>query len=176
MPLTKRQKQERVQWLEQELAGAKAVLVTSFERLTVAQDFELRKQVRAAGGKYRVIKNTLAQRAAAAGPAAAVLSRLKGVNSIAYTGGDAVALAKALRKYAKDNPALSFKAGFVDGQAITAREIEALAALPSREQLLAKLLYLMQAPASRLAATIAAAGRNTAVVLDQAVKQEKFAR
>lgn len=172
MPLTKAEKQTRVEWLQGELAAAKGILLASFDHLTVAQDFELRKQIRAAGGKYRVIKNTIAERAARGTPAEGVLHDLRGVHSIAYTRGDVVALAKTLRKYAKDNPALALKVGLVEGEVVA---IDALAALPSREELLAKLLFLIQAPAQRLATAIGAVGRNTAVVLDQAVQQKKFA-
>jgi large subunit ribosomal protein L10 len=143
--------------------------------LTVAQDFELRKQIRSTGGRYRVIKNTLAERAAKGTAAETVLKDLKGVTSIAYTAGDAVALAKALQKYAKDNPGLSFKALVVEGRPMAAKDIAVLAALPSKQEVYAKLLFLMQAPAQRLATALAAVGRNTAVVLDQAVKAKKFA-
>lgn len=174
MPLTKLEKQARVDALHGELAQATALIVATFDHLTVAQDYELRKQVRAAGARYLVLKNTLAERAAQGTGVGAVLRDLKGVTSIAYTRGDAVALAKTLQKYAKDNPALTCKVGYVDGQSISLREIEQLAALPSREELLAKVLFLIQAPAQRLVTVLNAVGRNTAVVLDQAVRQNKF--
>ncbi len=176
MALTKQQKQGRIDWLQQELRQATTVIVTGFAGLTVAQDFELRKQLRQAGGRFRVIKNTLAQRAAAGTPAAPVLAGLKGVTALAYTSGDAVALAQALQKYAKDNPALQLRAGVVEGAAISAADLAQLAATPSKPELYAKLLFLMQAPAQRLVTTLAAVGRDTAVVLDQAVQAKKFAQ
>ncbi len=175
MPVTKQQKQQQYEQLRGELQTASTVLVTSFDRLTVAQDFELRQQIRAAGGRYRVIKNTIARRAAEGLPASAVLSQLQGVTSIAYTAGDAVQLAKKLQGFIKDNPSLTFKAALVEGRAITVAEIAQLAALPSKQELYAKLLYLIQAPAQRLLGTIAAAGRQTVTVIDQGVKQQKFA-
>lgn len=174
MPLTKQQKQDRVERLRADLAQAKAVVVTGFDRLTVAQDFELRRRMRSVGARYRVVKNTLAARAAEGTPLAAVLGKLKGVNSIAYTGEDGVALAKALQKYIQDNPALAWKSGFADGQPLTAREIGVLAALPGKQELYAKLLFLIQAPAQRLVTVLSAPGRDLAVVLDQAVKANKF--
>lgn len=175
MPVTKQQKQQQYEHLRGELQNASTVLVTSFDRLTVAQDYELRQQIRAAGGRYRVIKNTIARRASEGLPVSAVLSQLQGVTSIAYTSGDAVQLTKKLQSFIKDNPSLAFKAALVEGRAITVAEIAQLAALPSKQELYAKLLYLIQAPAQRLLGTIAAAGRQTVTVIDQGVKQGKFA-
>jgi large subunit ribosomal protein L10 len=175
MALTKQQKQARIDRLQQELREASTVIVTSFAGLTVAQDFELRKQLRAAGARFRVVKNTLAERAAAGTAAGRVLTGLQGVSAIAYTQGDAVALAQALQKYAKEHPALSVRAGVVEGAAITAAEVGQLAATPSKPELYAKLLYLLQAPGQRLVTAVAAVGRKTAVVLDQAVQAKKFA-
>jgi len=96
------------------------------------------------------------------------------VTSIAYTEGDPVALAKALAKYVKENPEFSFKAGVVEGRVITVKEIESLATMPSKEELYSKLLYLLNAPAQRLATTVAAVGRNLAVVVNQGVQEKKF--
>jgi len=163
-----------VEALRKELAGAHNVFVAGFEKLKVAQDFELRKTVRAAGGRYRVIKNNLAEKAAEDTAAGPLMKGLAGMTSIAYTRGDPVALAKALTTYAKTNPSFTFKAGMVEGRAIDVRSIQELASMPSREQLLAKVLFLIQAPAQRLAVAINALGRNLAVVIDQAVKENKF--
>jgi len=96
------------------------------------------------------------------------------VTSIAYTSGDPVALAKALSKYAKDNPEYTFKAGIVEGRVIAIKDIDALANMPSKEEIYAKLLFLISAPAQRLVTAINAAGRNLAVVVNQAVEQKKF--
>jgi|SRR6185437_122935 len=175
MPLTKLQKQERLDQLQAELRNATTLVVAGFNGLTVEQDFELRKQVRAAGARYRVVKNTLAARAAQGTAAEAVLSGLKGVSSIAYTAGDGVALAKALQNYVKDNPGFTLRAGMVEGATISAAQVAQLAATPSKEELYAKLLFLIQAPAQRLVTALNAVGRNTAVVLDQAVQAKKFA-
>ncbi len=171
---TRADKKKEVEQLRRELENIPHLFVTSFEKLTVLQDFELRKAVRAAGGRYRVIKNRLAELAAEGTPAAPLLKGQTGMTSLAYTAGDPVALAKALTTYAKNNPVLSFKAGMIQGRVIDIAAIQELANLPPREELYAKLLYLIQAPAQRLASTINAVSRNLAVVLDQAVQQGKF--
>jgi len=121
------------------------------------------------------VKNTLAARAAKGTKAEGVLKDLAGVTSIAYTEGDPVALAKALSKYAKDNPEFTFKAGLVEGRVISIDDIKALATMPSKEEIYSKLLFLINAPAQRLATAVNAVGRNLAVVLNQGVEKQKFA-
>jgi large subunit ribosomal protein L10 len=170
----KSDKHREAQALRRELEQAQHLFVTSFEKLTVAQDFELRRTVRSAGGRYRVVKNNLAEKAAEGTPAQGVLKGLRGMTSLAYTTSDPVALAKALTNYAKANPSFTFKAGLVEGRAVEVRSIEELANLPSREAILAKVLYLIQAPAQRLVTAINAVGRDLAIVLDQAAKENKF--
>ncbi len=100
------------------------------------QDFELRKTVRGAGGNYKVIKNNLAEKASEGTPAEELMRNLAGMTSLAYTAKDPVALAKALTGYAKANPAFTFKAGMVEGRVIDVKSIQALATLPSREEIL----------------------------------------
>ena len=170
----KSDKNKEVQALRQELAQTHHMFVASFEKMTVAQDFELRKVIRGAGGRYRVVKNNLAAKAAEGTPSVQLLEALRGMTSIAYTPSDPVALAKVLTNYAKTNPAFTFKAGMVEGRAIDVKSIAELASLPSRDEMMAKLLYLIQAPAQRLATVINALGRNLAVVVDQGVKENKF--
>jgi large subunit ribosomal protein L10 len=174
MPATKAKKQEQVEKLSSDLKNVKSAIVGTFAKLTVAQDFELRKSMRGAGARYRVVKNTLAERAARGTQIEPALKDLAGVTSIAYTDGDPVALAKALAKYAKDNPEFTFKAGVVEGRVISIREIEALATMPSKEEIYSKLLFLINAPAQRLVTAVNAVGRNLAVVVNQAVEQKKF--
>jgi large subunit ribosomal protein L10 len=174
MAVTKAKKIEQVEQLTEELKSAKHGIVGTFAKLTVEKDFELRKAVRGAGGRYRVLKNTLAERAAKGSAIEEAVKSLAGVTSLAYTSGDPVALAKALSKYAKDNPEYSFKAGIVDGKVIAIREIDALAALPSKEEIYSKLLFLMNAPAQRLVTVMNAVGRDIAVVINQGVEKGKF--
>ena len=167
-------KHKEVESLRRELSGSRHVFVAGFEGLTVTQDFELRKVVRGAGGRYRVIKNNLAEKAAAGTAAESLLKGLAGMTSVVYTAADPVALAKAMTTYAKNTPAFTFKAGWVEGRVIDVASIQQLASLPSREEMLAKLLFLIQAPAQRLVMALSGAGRNVAVVIDQGVKDNRF--
>jgi large subunit ribosomal protein L10 len=174
MAVTKAKKTEQVEKLSKDLKGVANVVVATYTKMTVAQDYELRKALRGAGAKYQVVKNTLAEKAAKGTKVEGALKDLAGVTSIAYTTGDPVAMAKALTKYAKDAPEFTFKVGVVEGRVINIKEIEALATMPSKEELMSKLLFLINAPAQRLATAINAVPRNLAVVIDQAVQQKKF--
>jgi len=175
MPVTRQKKIEVGDQLSADLQGTSNLIVGTFSKLTVSQDFELRKAVRAAGGKYKVVKNTIARRASKGTKVEEALQTLKGISSIAYTEGDPVALAKAVQKYATDVPEFQVKAGVVEGKVVGIDQIKALATMPSKEQLYSKLLFLINAPAQRLATVINATGRDLAVVLDQGVKENKFA-
>ena len=167
-------KKKDVESLRKELEASRNLFVTGYEKLRVSQDFELRKTVRASGGKYRVVKNNLAAKASEGTPAEQVLKDLKGMTSLAYTSSDPVALAKALTAYAKANPTFTFKAGLVEGRVIDIRAINDLASMPSKEEIYAKMLFLINASAQRLATVINAVGRNLAVVVDQGCKENKF--
>jgi large subunit ribosomal protein L10 len=170
----KADKKKDIESLHHDLEQAKNVFVAGYEKLRVSQDFDLRKVVRGAGGKYRVIKNNIAAKASEGTAAGPVLQGLRGMTSLAYTFGDPVALAKALTTYAKTTPAFTFKAGIVEGRAIDVRAIADLASMPSKEAIFARLLYMINAPAQQLATAINAVGRNLAVVVDQGVKENKF--
>jgi large subunit ribosomal protein L10 len=172
----KSDKQKDLEALKKDFEQAQNIFVTGFEKLTVQQDFELRKTIRGAGGNYKVIKNNLAEKAAEGTPAEEILRQLAGMTSLAYTSKDPVALAKALTGYAKTNPTFTFKAGMVEGRVIDVKSIQQLAALPAREEILAKVLFLIQAPAQRLVTSLGGVGRNLAVVVDQAVKEGKFSQ
>src|ERR1700755_1132538 len=123
MALTKAKKAEKVEQLAKELEGSTSAIIGTFAKLTVAQDFELRKTVRSAGGRYRVLKNKLAARASQGSQIAEALQGLKGVSSVAYTSGDPVALAKAVAKWVEDNAEFTFKLGIVDGKVLTVNEV-----------------------------------------------------
>ena len=174
MAVSRAKKQQQVEKLSNDLKPVGNLVVATFGKLTVAQDYELRKAVRGAGAKYQVVKNTLAERASKGTKVEQALKDLSGVNSIAYTTGDPVALAKALAKYAKDNPEFSFKTGVVEGRVVSIKEIESLATMPSKEELYSKLLFLMKAPAQRLVTAMNAVGRDLAVVINQGVDKQKF--
>ena len=170
----KPEKQKDLDALKGELEKAAHVFLTGYEKITVQQDFELRKTIRGAGASYKVVKNTIAEKAAEGTKSADLLKDLKGMCSIAFTSGDPVALAKALTVYAKANPSFTFRAGMVEGRVVDVTGIQALATLPSKEEIFAKLLYVINAPAQKLVTAMNGVGRNLAVVIDQGVKENKF--
>ena len=170
----KSEKQQDLDKLKTELAKVSTVILTTFQGITVEADTKLRRAVQAAGGKYQVVKNTLAERAGTGTPAEGVLKNLKGTNSIAYTSADPVALAKALTKVAKDVPAFQFKSGVVEGRVISIAEIQQLANMPSKEELISKIMFLLNAPSQRIASALNALPRNLAVTVSEAVKANKF--
>ena len=168
------EKQQDLDKLKGELAKVSTVILTTFQGITVQDDTKLRRSVQAAGGTYKVVKNTIAERAASGTPAEKLLTNLKGTNSIAFTNTDPVALAKALTKIAKDVPAFQFRAGVVEGRVISIAEIQQLANLPSKEELISKIMFLLNAPAQRIATALNALPRNLAVTVNEAIKANKF--
>ena len=156
------------------VGAVEGLAVISPRGLDGKKNNELRGRLRKAGVRVQVVKNTLAEKAAKGTKVEGALKDLAGVTSIAYTTGDPVAMAKALTKYAKDTPEFTFKVGVVEGKVINIKEIEALASMPSKEELYSKLLFLLNAPAQRLVTAMGAVGRNLAVVVDQGVQQKKF--
>lgn len=175
MALSRSQKSDKVKKLAAELETSTSAIIGTFTGLTAGKDFELRKAVRAAGGSYHVVKNKLAARSAEGTKVEEALRGLKGVSSVAYTSGDPVALAKALSTWVKDNSEFTFKLAIVDGKVLSVQEIGELATMPGKEEIFAKLLFLINAPAQRLATVINATGRDLAVVINQGVEKEKFA-
>ena len=171
----KEDKKKEIDALRHDLEKSKNLFVTGYEKLRVSQDFELRKTVRGAGGKYRVVKNKLAAVSSEGTKIGPALKGLKGVNSVAFTSGDPVALAKVFAKWAGENAEFQFKLGIVDGKLLSVDEVKSLATMPGKEEIFAKLLFLINAPAQRLATVINATGRDLAVVLNQGVEKGKFA-
>ena len=168
------EKQADLDKLKSELARVSTVILTTFQGIKVDEDTRLRRAVQAAGGKYRVVKNTLAERAGAGTPAENLLKNLSGTNSIAYTEADPVALAKAITKVAKDVPAFQFKAGVVEGRVVSIADIKQLANLPSKDELISKIMFLLNAPAQRIAVALNGLPRNLAVTINEAIKANKF--
>lgn len=154
------------------IGQASNAFLISFKGITVPQVTELRKQVRETGSDYVVVKNTLALIAVGDSPLTKLKDQFTGETAVAYNSTDAVALAKVLTKFAKDVPTVTFKGAMLGGQIVPAAEIQNIANLPSREELLAKLLYLMQHPIRGLAVVLNGTIRNFAVVLDQIAKQK----
>jgi large subunit ribosomal protein L10 len=175
MAISRAKKTEKVRLLAKELETSTTAIIGTFTKLTVVKDFALRKVIREAGGKYRVVKNKLAAVSGEGTKVEAALKGLKGVNSVAFTSGDPVALAKVFAKWAGENAEFQFKLGIVDGKLLNVQEVKALATMPGKGELFAKLLFLINAPAQRLATVLNATGRDLAVVLGQGVEKEKFA-
>src|SRR5262245_70565 len=171
---SKGKKKEELDDLKKDLAEAKNLFVAQFKGMTVAQDTDLRIKIRETKSKYRVVKNTLVKKAAEGTPAQGVTKSFEGSTAIAYNANDPVSLAKALTAYAKTNPLFVFKAGLVEGRVINLGDITSIAAMPSKEELIAKLLFVINAPAQRLAVALNGVARNLAVVLNQAIEQKKF--
>ena len=170
----KEDKKKDLDALRSELEKSKNLFIAGFDKMKVSQDYELRKTVRGAGGRYRVVKNNIAAKASEGTPAEKAMRDLRGMTSIAYTYDDPVALAKALTAYARTTPQFTFKAGVVEGRVIDVKSINDLALMPPKEEIFAKLLYVINAPAQRLVSAMNGVGRNLAVVIDQAAKENKF--
>jgi large subunit ribosomal protein L10 len=172
MALTRVQKQEMVDRYSGGLAEAPHAFLISYQGIKVNDVTELRARVRAAGGSYEVVKNSLALRAIEGKPLAAMAATFSGALAIVYTEGDPVAVAKTLTEFAKTVPQVVFRGGIVDGKPIAANEVEQIAKLPSREELIAKLLFLLQSPIARFVRTLGAVTRDLVVVIDQIGKQK----
>ena len=157
------------------IGQATNAFLIDFKGITVPQVTELRKQVRETGSDYVVVKNTLALIAVKDSPLVALKEQFSGMTAVAYNRTDAVALAKALTKFAKDVPTVQFKGALLNGQIVPAAEIQNIANLPSREEVVSKLLFLMQSPIRGLVTVLQANIRNLAVVIDQIAKQKETA-
>jgi large subunit ribosomal protein L10 len=175
MAISRAKKTEKTKALAAELQSSTTAIIGTFNKLTVSKDYELRKVIREAGGKYRVVKNKLAAISGTGTQVEAALKGLKGVNSVAFTAGDPVALAKVFARWAGENAAeFQFKLGIIDGKLLTADDVKALATMPGKEEIFSKLLFLINAPAQRLVTVLSATGRDLAVVVNQGVEKEKF--
>jgi large subunit ribosomal protein L10 len=157
--------------LNESLAHATNAFVLEFKGITVPQVTELRRQVRETNSKYVVVKNTLALIAVKDSPLTKLEEYFRGPTAVAYNTTDGVILAKALTKFAKDVPAVQFKGALLAGQVVPANQIASIANLPSRNELIAKLLYLMQHPIRGLVTVLQGNLRNLAVLLNEIQKQ-----
>lgn len=170
---TRERKQKDLEALTEQFKTASAGILVGFKKLTVAKDQEIRRQLREAGATYQVVKNTLARKAAEGTPFADANEHFKGVTALALAEGDPVQLSKAISKFVKDNPdVFSFKAGVVQGRVVALKDVEAIATLPSKDELIAKIMFLINAQAQRLATVINAVPRNLAVVVGQVAEQK----
>jgi large subunit ribosomal protein L10 len=173
MPLTRNDKEQILTVYAEGLAKAPHAFLLDYQGITVPQVTELRKRVRDSGGEYVVVKNTIALRAIDSQALAQLKEHFVGPTAVAFSLTDPVGVAKALTDYAKDVPAIKLKAGLVEGRAIAADQIKDIASLPSREQLIAKLLFLMQSPVTRFVRVLAAVPQSFVMVLDQVRKKKE---
>ena len=170
---TREQKQQDLNALTEQFQKATAAMLVGFNKLTVAKDQELRNQLRESGVRYEVVKNTLARRAAAGTPFEQAAEHFKGVTAIALSEGDPVSLSKAISKFTKANPdVFSFKVGIVEGKVVQLRDVEAIASLPPKEELVSKIMFLINCQAQRLVTVLSAVPRNLAIVVKQIGEQK----
>ncbi|HEV8311071.1 MAG TPA: 50S ribosomal protein L10 [Methylomirabilota bacterium] len=158
-------KAETIEELKSSLADARAAVLTEYRGLTVQQLSELRKQLRAAAAEYRVVKNRLARIALEGSPLAGLRAHLTGPTGLVIVRRDPVAVAKALSAFTRTNPALTVKAGVIDGQILEPRELRAVADLPSREALRSQLIGAVQGPMGQLVGLLTAPHRELVHVL-----------
>lgn len=170
---TKKQKQEDLEALTEQFRNAKAAMLVGFKGMTVSKDQELRNQLREVGVSYEVVKNTLARKASEGTVLEPARDQFKGVTAVALSTGDPVGLSKAISKFTKANPEIfSFKVGIVEGKVVALKDVEAIASLPSKEELISKILFLINIQAQRLVTVISAVPRNLAIVVKQIGEQK----
>lgn len=170
---TRSQKQETIERYQEGLAAAPHAFLVSFSGITVPQVTDLRDRIRESGGNYEVVKNTLALRAVEGKGLEHFKDEFSGPTAVAYIEDDPVALAKALTTFRKEAPVIEFKGGLVDGQPVSPDDLEDIANLPSREELVAKLLFLLQSPITSFVRTLAALPKGFVVVLDQIAQKKE---
>ena len=161
-------KQRDLEALTSSLQTSTSAMVVSFNKLTVSKDIEFRNRIREAGANYQVVKNTLARIAVKGTDFEQATESFKGVTAIAWTENDPVVLSKAISKFMKDNADIyTFKTGVVDGRMVDFTQVQSIASLPSKEELMSKLLYVLNAQAQRIVTVINAVPRDLAVVIKQ---------
>lgn len=171
--MNRTEKSEMTAQLAESIAKAPHAFLIDYKGIKVPDVTELRRQVRASGADYVVVKNTLALRAIKGAPLGQLSDHFSGMTAVAYSKTDVVGLAKVLHGFGKTNPNVKVKAAIVEGKSVPANQLEALATMPSRPELVAKLLGLMQSPLRRLVTVLSAPHRNVAATLAAVAKQKE---
>ena len=173
--MTRDEKRLIIQALRETFQQNETVLLLTFSEINVPDLTALRRQIKEMGNGYRVVKNTLAIRAAEETPVGQLNDDFQGPTAVAFSDSDPTLLAKVLKEFAESHPGMKFKSGVVAGQAVPADQVEDLADMPSREELLAKVAFMFNAPLTRLASTLQSPLTKLGLLLNQVVEQKEEA-
>jgi large subunit ribosomal protein L10 len=165
--LTKEQKREQSEQLRDALSDVSTLFLLENTGLNVNDVNVLRSAIRDTEGTYKVVKNSVVKLAVEGTDFEVLAPHMSGPKTLAFTEGDAVALAKALKTFIKDHPELTIRHAYLDGQLLDAAQAEKIADLPTREELLSKLVYLLQSPIRRLATALNSPIQQLATVMAQ---------
>lgn len=174
--MNRAEKTAAIAQMSETIVKAPHAFLIDYKGISVPDVTELRRQIRAAKSEYVVVKNTLALRAFKDTPLGQLSSHFTGMTAVAYSQTDIVALAKVLHTFGKTNPSVKVKAALVEGKPVPATSLEALATMPSRAELVARLVGLLQSPLRRLVTVLSAPQRNLAATVAAVAKQKEEAK